>query len=458
MPRELAAARTASAARGLILPAGMRGSASLAFDGVDDRVVGTHGLALGAPAFTMEGWVCVRRQQVANQVLCILGPSATHTSIWLGTYNKRWEIGVYGIVDLMAPTEHVVGEWVHLAATHPGGTGTARLYVNGVQAASGSATPNITTTVAALGATNTGTLPAMAPLSGWRIYAAELTPTQIAARKRGEEIAGLSPVRWWKLEDGPGTTAHEEVGNTDDAVTGAVPSANVPFRPSRIVEDVPAAMLGTGAVSCTVAHHADLDPAAASWSLTLWTSARGVSGDIVAQKDNGTTGWILDFTTSGALRLRLRDGVTTITVTGTSQLGSLWSGSAGWHSVEITCDRAGGYAYLSVDGGPPARTALGALGSVANVAALIFGAAASGLLGGLNDAWWWNGRALTWDERRGLFFDGIVPAAGAATRIGWAMREGAGSVVASAPAGYNGTLSAASWTPATRCKAGILAP
>jgi hypothetical protein len=37
-------------------------------------------------------------------------------------------------------------------------------------------------------------------------------------------------------------------------------------------------------------------------------------------------------------------------------------------------------------------------------------------------------------------------------QIAWGMREGSGTTIASSPAGYNGTLSSASWTTSTRSK------
>ena len=434
---------------------------SLWFDGVDDQVAGTIPAAItGAAPWT----ICCRyfpTKPAGTTAGCLfIGTLAPHQWAMIGqraVFGGLYRVGG-GVSTAECLSDAVVQpRWYDVAFRFSGGAGgTLSLHVDNQSVKTAAwAVPALTGTTACIGR-NLGGAACPGNVCDARVYAADIGAAGVAAWRRGEEPA--TPARWWKLEDGLGTTAHEEIGGTDDPVTGALPSPLVPFRRSRIVEDVPAAALGTGAVSCTVAHHADLDPAAGSFSLSLWTSARGVSGDIIASKDDGSKGWILDFTTGGALRLRLRDGATTITVTGTAILGSLWSGVGSWRTVTITCDRVGGFAYLSVDGGPPARTALGALGSIANTADLIFGAGASGFVGGLNDSWWWNGRALSWDERRALYFDGIVPAASGATRIGWAMRENTGTVVASSPSGYNGTLSADSHTTATRCKARIAVP
>jgi len=435
---------------------------SLWFDGVDDRITGVMPAVSGSGAWTLVSRINPADLSLSHRGIVYLGDgSGSGTATDLRQYGNVYRcVGSNAAWSVNGGSPRI-GTWDRVVATFSGGIGgTIRFFQNGQQIGiSGPVTPAIASGICMVGSlTAAGTYVTKGCLSDTRIYSRAWSPAEVAADNRGEDVSSANLVRWWKLEDGLGTTAHEEIGGTDDPVTGALPSPLVPFRRSRIVEDVPAAALGTGAVSCTVAHHADLDPAAGSFSLSLWTSARGVSGDIIASKDDGSKGWILDFTTGGALRLRLRDGATTITVTGTAILGSLWSGVGSWRTVTITCDRVGGFAYLSVDGGPPARTALGALGSIANTADLIFGAGASGFVGGLNDSWWWNGRALSWDERRALYFDGIVPAASGATRIGWAMRENTGTVVASSPSGYNGTLSADSHTPATRFKARVAVP
>lgn len=236
--------RIVSPARALVLPVGMRGTASLSFDGVDDRVVGTHGLSLGAPALTAEGWVLVRRIQAAGQDVCSLGPPTTG-NVTIYTIGGRWSIGIYGVVDMTSAVPVAIGRWMHFAGSHPGGTGRFRIHLNGalIHTDTVDRTFDITGTAASLGAATTGARPNFGFQSNWRIYASRLTDAQLAARARGEEIA-IAPVRWWKLEDGSGTTTREEIGGTNDTIIGAVWSTGdnreVPFRP-RVVASARAA-------------------------------------------------------------------------------------------------------------------------------------------------------------------------------------------------------------------------
>ena len=451
-------ARTASPARRVVLPDGLKGRASLSGAGTDDRVTGVDSGIRNADPWTMLCWAFrARNKNVGSWDGCMgMGNTAVaNAAAYFGFTNPtaitapRCQLGLR--LTLVGGIRTVGIGWHRIVARYDGLNAT--LHEDGVQ--DGAAVP----VVMAMGAGpcellrffSSNAYCGRVKLNDARIYSRAWTPAEVAADARGEAVSSTGLVRRWSCENpGYGTTCREEVGGTDDAITGAPWSPVVPFRRQRSVEDVPAAALGTGTLTCTVAHHADLDPAAGSFSFGLWTSARGVSGDIIAQKDDGAVGWILDFTAGGALRLRLRDGAVTITVTGSALLRSAWGDSDRYdRHVECTVDRAGGYAYLAVDGGPPARTALGALGSIANVADLVFGAGASGVVGGLNDAVFHKGASWSWDERDALYYNGKVPGGA----IAWPMREGAGLTAVSQPAGYNGTLSAASWTTKTRCKA-----
>lgn len=447
-----------STPRRLVLPVGMKGRASLSFDGVDDYVTGV-GVSPGTSPWTMLCWVKMANYPGAGIHYTLMTAGDPAAGAHMSDYTliggvPTWRAGSSAYdwasyADALCPA---VGQWRRLGFVRRAGNAPLELWLDGgLRAVSPAVNPDVATSGARLGSAYTNTWFAKALMDDARMYSRAWSAGEFAADYRGEWVDPTGLVRRWTCENpGYGTTCYEEIGKTSDAITGALWDPRVPFRRRRKVEDVAAAMLGDGATTCTVAHHANLDPAAGSWSLGLWTSARGTSGDIIAQKDDGATGWILDFTTGGALRLRLREGATTITVTGSAMLRSLWTTPKGTHRhVEITVDRSGGYAYLAIDGGPPARTALGALGSIANAADLIFGAGASGVVGGLNDAVFHKGTAWTWDQRDALYYQGEIPSGA----ISWAMREGAGTTVASSPVGYDGTLSAASWTTQTRCKA-----
>jgi hypothetical protein len=424
---------------------------------VDDDLTGTIPASWGGDTATLCCWLRLLNTVAAYEVIWAGGSITGSQGLYLGANGTSLVAGVVGHVEAVwsLGARRILDRWVRVCVLYRGNGAKVAIYTDGTLRAESpvnATTQNISGTVSRFGRHLNATLPTRMGLGESRLYKGRLlTPTEIAADARGEAVDSTGLVRRWTCENpGYGTTCREEVGGTNDAITGALWSPVVPFRRRRVVEDVAAAVLGTGTLTCTVPHHADLDPAAGSFSFGVWTSARGVSGDIIAQKDDGAAGWILDFTAGGALRLRLRDGALTITVTGSALLRSAW-GDADRRDrhVEFTVDRTGGYAYLAVDSGPPARTALGALGSIANVSDMVFGAGASGVVGGLNDAVLHKGTAWTWDQRDALYYDGDTPDGA----IAWPMREGAGTTAASSPAGYDGTLSAASWTTKTRCKA-----
>jgi len=447
-------ARTASPARRLVLPDGLLGRASLWFDGVDDRVTGSIPVALsGSAPWTLWARVLPQPAAVSDAAILAIGNYVANQYAALRLVASGGQLYLGGVTTgaTRKSAYPVQVRWYDVSMRFAGGAGGNIVVTVDGEELSGAtwSVPALTGAVAYLGRHNVS-IPYRGAIADARVYDADIGATGVSALRAG---AGWDAnlVRRWSCETpGFGATCREEVGGTDDAITGALWSPVVPFRRQRSVEDVPAAALGTGTLTCTVSHQADLDPAAGSFSFGLWPSARGVSGDIIAQKDDGAVGWILDFTAGGALRLRLRDGAVTITVTGSALLRSAWGDSdRDDRHVECTVDRAGGYAYLAVNSGPPARTTLGALGSIANVADLILGAGASGVVGGLNDAVFHKGAAWTWDKRDALYYVGKVPSGA----IAWPMREGAGVTAVSQPAGYNGTLSAASWTTVTRCKA-----
>jgi hypothetical protein len=427
---------------------------SLSLDGIDDVASSATGHSCtGAASFFCECWAMFPRAGSGFGVVISVGAQSVNQGVYLGISNttRKLTVAMHGFTGITSPGALDYGRWYHVVFDWDASNKRYHLCVNGGTVYTGTDATAVPAVTAGLYVGKGTANPTLCYLHGIRLYKGRLlSQADCQKRMRGvrEDESGLDSRVLFN--DGYGSTAADTSGNGRNlTVVGGLYSPIVPFQRRRVVEDVAAAVLGDGATTCTVAHHADLDPAAGSWSLGLWTSARGTSGDIIAQKDDGASGWILDFTTGGALRLRLREGATTITVTGTAALRSLWATPKGTHRhVEITCDRTGGYAYLAVDSGPPARTALGALGSITNAADLIFGAGASGVVGGVNDAMFHKGTAWTWDQRDELYYHGSIPAGA----ISWGMREGVGTTVMSSPAGYDGALSAASWTTSTRSK------
>ena len=451
MPRSLiTAARSAIAApRQRVRDA----RCSLWFDLIDDRGVGSHGLGTGDKVFTLEGWFRFSKAPANWGAGIAIGPAAAG-SPWLGgSSTGTYAAGRYGIANHPTTTKVSVGEWVHLALTHEALGGPLRIYLNGTLLyTSGDVAVDVPSAVCSFGAMNTGVLPFGGNLSGPRIWSSGLIASQLLAVVREGPSAVGTPHRWWKLEDGVGATAREEIGGTDDAITGALWSPLVPFRRNRIVENVPACPYRA---EVAVSHHADLSLGAGSFGIGGWIVAppEGTALNL-AFKYSASAYMFLDVPTTGLTRMRLYDGTTLITCA--SPFGAK---PLTWMHLFGVRDNVSGLAILYVDGVPMKAQALGALGDIGNTANLTFINPAA-VLFGANDLLWRKGAPFTWDEIRAHYFDGIIPAnpGGGVVQIGWAMREGAGTTVASSPAGYNGTLSAASWTTATRCKARIAVP
>ena len=428
---------------------------SLWFDGVDDQVAGTIPAAItGAAPWT----ICCRyfpTKPAGTTAGCLfIGTLAPNQWAMIGqraVFGGLYRVGG-GVSTAECLSDAVVQpRWYDVAFRFSGGAGgTLSLHVDNQSVKTAAwAVPALTGTTACIGR-NLGGGACPGNVCDARVYAADIGAAGVAAWRRGEEPA--TPARWWKLEDGLGTTAHEEIGGTDDPVTGALPSPLVPFRRMRIVEDVAACPYRAEVV---VLHHADLSPGAGSFGIGGWIVAppKGTALNL-AFKYSASAYMFLDVPTDGLTRMRLYDGTTLITCA--SPFGAK---PLTWMHLFGVRDNVSGLAILYVDGVPMKAQALGALGDIGNTANLTLLNPAA-VLFGANDLLWRKGAPFTWDEIRAHYFDGIIPAnpGGGVVQIGWAMREGAGTTVASSPAGYNGTLSAASWTTATRCKARIAVP
>jgi hypothetical protein len=115
-------------------------------------------------------------------------------------------------------------------------------------------------------------------------------------------------------------------------------------------------------------------------------------------------------------------------------------------------DTSDGLARIYINAQRPTTGSAAAVGKIDNASALVLGS-----LSGYQDFgdWLWRkGAPFTWAEIEEHYFNVATPATPAGcVQIGWGMRDGAGTNIVSVPAGYAGTLSAASWTTSTRCPA-----
>jgi hypothetical protein len=251
MSRAIIAPRSLiSTPRRLVLPVGMKGRASLWFDGVDDTVVGVSP-ALGTGAWTIAGYCNPRPKNASDGVFLIVGNVTAANSIAI--YQTGNVFGaLLGGIEWVSSGVACDNIWHRVVVTFPGGTGRMRVYVDGVFRAQSAAdrTPNIASVRCTMGYPG---LYQPCNMSDWRAYMRKWSDAEVAADYRGEWVDPTGLVRWWTCENpGYGTTCHEEIGNTEDAITGATWSPNVPFRRRRIVEDVASCPLFAGGPSLDI--------------------------------------------------------------------------------------------------------------------------------------------------------------------------------------------------------------
>jgi hypothetical protein len=454
-------ARTASGKRKRALPMWLKGRASIYLDATDDRVTGTIPADLtGAGAFTLRGRLRSRvRVTATNRGAVAIGTNGADTGAFLGKVVVGG-LEYYGgglIGTTLADTVHCdQGEFADCMIRYAGGAGGAlTLVVNG-HSTSTVCTANITGVVAELGRLLVAGSCFGGLISDVLIDSRAISDAEYDAWRFGLEVA-TAPRRWWSGENpGYGTTVTEEIGKTADVMTGAVWDPAAPFKRARIVEAVAAAPdLTVWGRMITFAHHADIDQGSGPWGWMGWVRADrlGFQDKIVTKMATMETsaGWLLRFdATVLQPMLALHDGTTLVYI----QISRKMDPSR-WCHLGVSADGAGAQVRVFRDAQRPVIGTAPA-GSLSNVANLVVGRSApgNGIYGSVNDEVWVKGRAPTWDEIEAHYYDGIEPTAPAGSvQIAWGMREGAGTTVVSRPAGYNGTLSAASWTTSTRCPA-----
>jgi hypothetical protein len=447
------------APRGVVLPVGMKGRASLSFDGVDDVLVGSHGCT-GDADVTFGGWIRVGLVRSSFDVVASVGEQIVDHGFY-GGYSTAagWNVSIHGRNGATHPRKPLSGEWVHFVAEYNKTTKRARIWLDTVPgtdtAIVASPSPAFTSHLR-IGAATVN----FAKCCWWdfRTFNGLLSQAQIEQWFRGEPVTGTGSTvdTWLKCEDGYGSTVLDYSGNNRTAtIVGALWSPDVPFRRRRVVEDVAAAASLRG-VTCTVSDHANLQPGAGSFGLMGWLRIDSfAAGRILLHKAiySATYRGPVIYQASGSLRALIGDNAAIVPVDSAFRIAE----GTGWTHVALCRDTSSGLLLLHVNAGRPASASAAAIGSIDSAANL----AVAGSVGGdpgaresANDLLWRKGAPFTWEEIEAHYYDGIVPTAPAgSTQIRWGMREGSGTTIASDPAGYNGTLSAASWTTSTRSKA-----
>lgn len=426
---------------------------SLAFDGVDDYV------AFGNPLVGDDGWSIftwvkfLRVPLAAFDVPLAVGipnQGGGYGGPWFGLRTSGTLISGHWATGCGPEKKMDLCRWYRVALTHPKGSGKARLYLDGTQ----KAIQPINTTSSATGAYG---YIGRYGISGYysksllhdvRVYRRECDPAEVAADARGEWIDATSLARRLRLDDGPTGTAYEEIGGTYEPVVGALPSPIVPFRRRSRLVNVPAAFLANSYRHCDVSDHGDLNPGTGQFGVMFWLSSHirtDYNQRLIVKGVGGTTSFGATIGTTGLLGWQA--GAFSVT-TPFSRLENRWS--------HVACVRGDSFIAVYVDGFLQTKIPV-SMQDLTEATPLGIGGYWTGAAccaGAMGEVLYRKGSAFTWEEVRAHYLDGTVPDCPAGCKqIGWALDEGSGTTAHSSPAGYDGTLSADSWTTSTRSKA-----
>ncbi|NMC34563.1 MAG: LamG domain-containing protein [Veillonellaceae bacterium] len=328
-----------------------------------------------------------------------------------------------------------------------------RLYVDGtLTATSATVTPSIGAESSRIGH-GFSAFPIHGNVWDARIYTRAWTPQEVAADFAGEWVDPTGLARWWTGENpGYGSTCREEIGGTDDAIVGALWKPDAPRKPRRIVEDVRAApFLMGGSSVLQIPNSIAIRPEAQSCGWMCWVWRDKYVSTAHNQLLVTTGGMVAPFYVHGAgpFTAYFHDGSVGATVT-----GPFGRSEHGWMHFATVIDRSSGYASMYINASLVGRSSIGALGSVSPTSDMSLGDGAANTRTAFNDLIWRKGAPFTRDEIAAHYYNGIVPATpSGCIQIHWPLDEGSGTTVRSIPAGYEGTLSSASWTTRTRSRA-----
>lgn len=429
------------------MPAGLFPRNSRWFDGVDDRINSTSPYP-GDSAVTFATWLRPEVLTGVWQIAMFAGGLGGNRGLIIGIGPTNvWAGGLDGGSFVYSTIRPSLGQWSRVVMTRTSGANQSLLYVNGLLAGTAALSATFAPAGAALCAL--GRYSTLLPYRGniWdaRIYSRAWTPAEVAADFEGEPVDPTGLVRSWALNDQTPATTYESIAGTNDVVTGALISAQVPFRDRRISEVVPWAPYS----DLTVPDHVDLRPQAASWGLAGWmrkpvSNPLGVPATLYLLPTKTGGGFVsmptYQIVTTGDLHTYLSDGVFTRQITGVNV-----SSRAGWMHFGCTLDRASGIITQYLNGQWIGYQTVGALGSIESPNSLMMYANANTTA--FNDLMWRKGTAFTLEEIEDYYYRSVVPTG---LTSHWSCTEGAGTAIADVVGGHNGTLSAANWTSETR--------
>jgi predicted outer membrane repeat protein len=238
-------------------------------DGTDGYVQAPSGVWFSGD-FTIEGWVFVRSYNSWSRLIDFAnGPNNDNVYLALSFGATGYPVmGVFtnnGNPTLKAGTLLPTNQWVHLAATLSGTTGT--IYINGIPVGSGplNVAPNVVRTNNYIGRSNYSTDGhANAIFDEVRIWNVARTQAQIQSTMH-EDLSANTPnlVALWEFDEDSGTNTVEAVSGQESYLVGGVTWTNsgVPFIPYLSVSS-PTSVPGSSETLSGVVNPGNLDTGA----------------------------------------------------------------------------------------------------------------------------------------------------------------------------------------------------
>jgi len=222
---------------------GFTNTRSLAFDGINDQVAYNNSIGNGFSAITVSAWA--KFESIDNTYESILSKDGSSQRTWgLARWRSGLGGGVYFMINNGSTTYFsdpspatdfvpVAGEWNHFIGLYNGAE--VKLYVNGnttpVSNTGATGTINTTTSQVKVGNSDYSEI-LHGGVDEVGIWNRALTDSEIEQVYNGgaaSDLTSLSPLHWWRFEEGSGTTAIDlGSGAVNGTITSATYTTDVP--------------------------------------------------------------------------------------------------------------------------------------------------------------------------------------------------------------------------------------
>ncbi len=165
-----------------ITPLPATAGVALNFDGVNDYLASSPSpLSTATSNFTVEFWAKWSGTGNTRQVLLSNGTSSGYN---IQILNGKYLFSIAGVQDYTTTISAIAGQWTHIALTRNATTST--LYIDGVSAATSTATPGVPNTATYIGSYGGSNFYFNGSIDEFRVWNKSLTLTEINNRKNTE--------------------------------------------------------------------------------------------------------------------------------------------------------------------------------------------------------------------------------------------------------------------------------